>query len=153
MDQANGSEILKTMLCDANRKLRDGYTSEALIAYQNVIDIDMPLCRHRRRYLAAAHLGRAAILIDRDAYRMADEEIRLASVIYEMDGDHRMGERMAALSDFCDVAIHTGDTSELQLVWNQYHHQIDDPAADPIHVVIGLLTEAVMQTIDSHQVV
>lgn len=153
MLQANGSEILKTMLCDANRMLRDGRSAEAHIAYQHLIDIDMPLCRHRRRFLAAAHLGRAAILIDRDEYRMADEEIRLASVIYEMDGDHTMGERTAALSDFCDIAIHTGDTSELEVVWSQYHDQLDDPGADPIDVVIGLLTDAVMRTINTHQAV
>lgn len=100
------SKFLAELITKANRHFRAGRLETALNHYDRVINIKTPLCRHRRAFIAAAHLGRAAVFLRHNSVQQVDEDMREASMIYAMDGDETMALQVARLSDLYQQIIH-----------------------------------------------
>lgn len=99
MTNYKGSQKLQHLLEQANTHLQAGRLAEAQAGYDAIIHIDMPLCRHRRCYIAAAHLGQAAIYIRSGHYAGVADQLGEAAMIYAMDGEHEMSELLTKLTD------------------------------------------------------
>lgn len=139
---------LKKLLCHGNHQFIAGEYDEAWETYDEIINTTIALSHHRRRYLAGAHLGRAAIYAQRSDYDAVDEEIRIASVTYTMDGEQDLGQQIAQLSEHCYIALHEGDTDAIYVVWGAYEH-IKWAWVEPEYQSIALLTSKILEKADA----
>jgi|GEM_PF-6408002 len=139
---------LKKLLSHGNHQFIAGEFDEAWATYDQIINTTITLSHHRKRYLAGAHLGRAAIYAKREDYDAVDEEIRIASVTYTMDGEQELGQQIAQLSDHCYVALHEGDTDAIYVVWGAYEH-VKWAWIEPEYQAIALLTSTILEKADA----
>lgn len=149
------SESLKRALAKANHLLLAGRHDSALQTYEHMIDAEIPLCRHRCYYMAAAHLGRAIVLIHQGQFQAADEAIRLASVIYINDGEQDLGLQVRALADYGDAALNQEDADAFYALWLVYE-QAQFVWQEPEYQTLGMLALALMNVAETtlvHQMV
>lgn len=147
MPNTDESQQLKRQLAHANHQYIAGDYDAAWETYDAIINTSLALSQHRRRYLAGAHLGRAAIQVRRKDYDAVDEEIRIASVTYAMDGEQDLGRQIAKLSEECYTALHEGDTDAIYVIWSAYEH-VRWAWIEPEFQAIALLTSTILEVTD-----
>jgi len=147
MPDTKETEQLKQQLAHANHQYLAEHYDAAWHAYDEIINTRIPLSQHRRRYLAGAHLGRAAIMARRKDFDAVDEEIRIASVTYAMDGEQTLGKQIAKLSEECYTALHDGDVDAIRVIWSAYEN-IRWAWIEPEFQAIALLTATILEVAD-----
>lgn len=102
------------LLKRANRQLVIGQLDAALASYNRLLATTTLLCGRRACYMADAHLGRAAVAIQKGNYELADDEISQASMIYANLGEEIRSGQIAHLAENCDAALYDVDPTAIQ---------------------------------------